>query len=103
MSEIQCYNKCGNLTDEGSDPYCGECKYEAKTYGIKEISKWYESTHNLSELARAISEESMTDIDSNVDAIEDYMLFLEKPWRWNEEWEWYKEHDNTMKGFDQDG
>lgn len=46
--------------------------------------EWYDSRENLANLARYI-------IDENGSESLDVVYFLEKPWKWTEEWNQYQE------------
>lgn len=68
------------------------------------MSEWYESIYNLSELARAIDEEAHRygDPDSHITPIDDYLYYMEKPWKWNSEWGYFKSHDDSMFAYEED-
>jgi len=68
------------------------------------MAEWYESTYNLSELARAIHEEAnrFGKPHSTMTEIDDYLYYMEKPWKWNVEYDYFKEHNDTMLGFEEE-
>tara|TARA_B100000161_G_C33544833_1_gene412480 strand:- start:1158 stop:1403 length:246 start_codon:yes stop_codon:yes gene_type:complete len=74
--------------EESNDPVI-KALQEGKYFLIDKKQPWFTHHYNMSGLARAM-------VDSGHIPNLDIMLeYIEKPWKWTDAWEHYREHDNT--------
>lgn len=81
--------------EESIDPTI-KALQEGKYLLIDKEQPWHMWHHNIIALARAM-------VDSGHIPNLDIMLeYIEKPWKWTAEWEYYREHGDTHT-YDDDG